>query len=56
LRCLIEAINRIDHEKQATPKRELVIAIQVGILNSSLMQALNKNEASQPYQDSALDH
>ena len=35
LRCLVEAIKRIDQEKQATPKRELVISS--GISNSSLM-------------------
>ena len=29
LRCLVEAIKRIDQEKQATPKRELVMIFQV---------------------------
>ena len=29
LRCLVEEIKRVDQEKQATPKRELVIIFQV---------------------------
>ena len=29
LRCLVEAIKRVGPEKQATPKRELVMVIQV---------------------------
>jgi hypothetical protein len=29
LRCLVEAIKRVDQEKQATPKREQIIGIQV---------------------------
>ena len=29
MRCLVEAIKRVDQEKQATPKRELVMIFQV---------------------------
>jgi hypothetical protein len=54
-RCLVEAIKRIDQEKQAsnTQKR----AINSSFMWYSLMQALiDDEEASQPQQDdSALD-
>jgi hypothetical protein len=33
LRCLVEAIKRVDQEKQATPKRELVMIFQVVFSN-----------------------
>ena len=43
--------------KQATPKRELVMKIHVMILTyDALKQAMIDDEASQPQQDSALDH
>jgi uncharacterized protein (UPF0335 family) len=45
LRCLVEAIKRIEQEKQATPKRELDMANSSGIPNSSLMQALMKRRS-----------
>ena len=45
LRCLVEAIKRIDQEKQATPKRELVMIFQVVYQNSALMQALIKRRS-----------
>ena len=33
LRCLVEAIKSVDQEKQATPKRELVMIFQMVFLH-----------------------
>ena len=56
LRCLVEAIKRIDQEKQATPKRELVMIFQVVFQIILSCKQRSKDEASQPQQESALDH
>ena len=59
LRCLIEAIKRIDQEKQATPKKRANRDISSGILKLMLScKHWSKDEASQPQQESAsaLDH
>ena len=56
LRCLVEAIKIVDQEKQATPKRELVMAIQVVFQINLLCKHWSKNKASQSHHDSALDH
>ena len=57
LRYLVEAIKRVDQEKQATPKRELVMIFQVVFsqLIFSCKQRWNE-EAIQPQQESALNH
>jgi hypothetical protein len=47
LRCLVEAIKRIEQEKQATPKRELDMA------NSSIDE---KKKQANHIMISALDH
>jgi hypothetical protein len=44
LRCLIEAINRDDQEKQATPKKRASHGYKIGIISTSLMQALIKEK------------
>ena len=57
MRCLVEAINRIDQEIKQQPKRELVMIFQlIFLLVLSCKQWSRKDEASQPQQDSALDH
>ena len=56
LKCLVEAIKRVDQEKQATPKKELVIAIQVVFQIVSHASIDQRIKASQPHHDSALDH
>jgi uncharacterized protein (UPF0335 family) len=45
LRCLVKTIKRIEQEKQAISKRELVMANSSGIPNSSLMQELMKRRS-----------
>ena len=53
LRCLVEAIKRIDQEKQATSKRELIMIFQVVFSNwCSHASIWSKDEASQPQQES----
>jgi hypothetical protein len=56
-RCLVEAIKRIDQEKQATPKRELVIIFLV-VFSQIVLSCKQRwiKEASQPQLESALDH
>jgi hypothetical protein len=56
LRCLVEAIKRIDQESKLQPKRELVMLFQVIFLVVLSCKQWSKEEASQPQQDSALDH
>ena len=57
LRCLVEAIKRVDQEKQATPKNRANHDISSGILTLMLScKHWSKDEASQPQQESALDH
>ena len=56
LRCLVEAIKRIDQEEQATPKRELMMIFQVVFQIVLSCKQRSKDEASQPQQESALDH
>ena len=55
MRCLIEAIKRVDQEKQATPKRELVMIFQV-VFQIVLSCKQRSKQASQPQKESALDH
>ena len=52
-RCLVETIKWVDQEKQATPNIERFKYIQVVFSQASKDQ---KEEASQPQQDSALDY
>ena len=48
-RCLVEAIKRIDQEKQATPKKRASHDISSGILTLMLScKHWSKDEASQP--------
>ena len=57
LRCLVEAIKRIDQEKQATPKKRANHDISSGIFKLMLScKQRSKDEASQPQQENALDH
>ena len=57
LRCLVKAIKRVDQEKQATPKKRTSHNISSGILTLMLSYKQRWNEeASQPQQESALDH
>ena len=56
LRCLVEAIKRIDQEEQATPKRELMMIFQVVFQIVISCKQRSKDEASQPQQESAFDH
>ena len=56
MRCLFDAIKRVDQEKQATPKRELVMEIQVVLQIVLSWKHWSKNEASQPHHDSALNY
>jgi hypothetical protein len=56
LRCLVEAIKRIDQESKQQPKRELVMLFQVIFLVVLSCKQWSKEEASQPQQDSAHDH
>ena len=56
LRCLGEAIKKVDQEKQATPKRKLVMAIQVVFQIVLSCKQRSKDKASQAQQESALDH
>ena len=46
----------VDQEKQATPKRELVMKIQVVFQIVLSCKHRSKNKSSQPHHDSALDH
>jgi hypothetical protein len=55
LRCSVKIIKIVDLESKQHPKRASH-GNSSGILSSSLMQALIKNKASQPQQDSTLDH
>jgi len=56
LRCLVEAIKRIDQESKQQPKRELVMLFQMIFLVVLSCKQWSKEKASQPQQDSALDH
>jgi hypothetical protein len=49
-------IKGVDQGKQATPKRELVMKIQVVFYVVLSCKQWAKDEASQPQQESALDH
>ena len=50
LRCLVEAIKKIDQEEQATLKRELMMIFQVGFQIVISCKQRSKDEASQPQQ------
>jgi len=56
LRCLVEAIKRIDQENKQHLKRASHDVQVVFLLVLSCKQWSRKDEASQPQQDSALDH
>ena len=57
LRCSVEEIKRFDQEKQSTPKKRANHDISSGILTLMLScKHWSKDEASQPQQESALDH
>ena len=56
MKCLVEEIKRIDREKQATPKIELVMIFQMVFQIVLSCKQRSKDEASQPQQESALDY
>jgi hypothetical protein len=56
LRCLVEEIERVDLESKQHPKEQFMI-IQVVFSHMMLSkQEMTNDEASQPQQESALDH
>jgi hypothetical protein len=56
LRCLVEAIKRVDLESKQHPKESKSIEFKWFLTYGAFKQALIDDEASQPQQESALDH
>ena len=52
----MKQLKRVDQEKQATPKRELVMIFQVVFQIILSCKQRSKDKASQPQQEGALDH
>ena len=57
MRCLVEAIKRVDQEKASNTQKRVNHDISSGILKLMLSyKQRSKDKASQPQEESALDH